>query len=187
MSEAREAASEMTKDARRAADIIDRVRLLYQKGRPQLELVDVNEVVAEMLIMLRNQANRYSVTMRTELAEGIIRVMADRVQLQQVFMNLMLNGIEAMKDEGGELSIRSQLNEDGQLLISVTDDGMGLPVEGAGEIFNPFFTTKSQGTGLGLAITRSILESHSGLIWATANCGRGTTFYFTLPRGPVTA
>jgi len=155
--------------------------LLYQKGRPQLELVDVNEVVAEMLIVLCNQANRHSVTMRTELAEGITRVMADRVQLQQVFMNLMLNGIEAMKDEGGELSIRSQLNEDGQLLISVTDDGMGLPVEGADEIFNAFFTTKSQGTGLGLAITRSILESHGGRVWATANAGRGTTFHFTLP------
>jgi signal transduction histidine kinase len=188
MSEAREAASEMTKDARRAADIIDRVRLLYQKGRPPLELVDVNEVVAEMLIMLRNQANRNSVTMRTELAEGITRVMADRVQLQQVFMNLMLNGIEAMKDEGGELSIRSQLNEDGQLLISVTDDGMGLPAERAAEIFNAFFTTKPQGTGLGLAITRSILESHGGRVWAAANSGRGTTFYFTLPiRKPVPA
>jgi signal transduction histidine kinase len=187
ISEACEAALEMTKDARRAADIIDRVRLLYQKGRPQLELVDVNEVVAEMLIMLRNQANRYSVTMRTELAEEKIRVMADRVQLQQVFINLMLNGIEAMKDEGGELGIRSQLIEDGQLLISVTDDGIGLPVEGADEIFKPFFTTKSQGTGLGLAITRSIVESHSGRIWAAANCGRGTTFYFTLPRNPVTA
>jgi signal transduction histidine kinase len=96
-------------------------------------------------------------------------------------MNLMLNGIEAMKDGGGELSIKSQLREVGELLISVTDNGVGLPAERAGEIFNAFFTTKSQGTGLGLAITRSILESHGGRVWATANAARGTTFHFILP------
>jgi PAS domain S-box-containing protein len=181
VADACEAAFEMTKDARRAADIIDRVRALYQKDRPQLEPVDVNEVIGEMLIMLRNQANRYSVTVCADLAEGLPPVMADRVQLQQVFMNLMLNGIETMKDAGGELSIRSQLSEDGQLLIAVTDNGMGLPAGRADEIFNAFFTTKSQGTRLGLAITRSILESHGGRIWATANSERGTTLFFTLP------
>jgi signal transduction histidine kinase len=179
--EAREAALEMAKDARCAADIIDRVRSLYQKGRPQLEPVDVNEVIGEMLIMLRNQATQYSVTMCTYLAEGLPPVMADRVQLQQVFMNLMLNGIEAMKDDGGELGVKSQLSEDGELLISVTDYGVGLPAERAGEVFNAFFTTKPQGTGLGLSITRSILASHGGRVWATANSGRGTTFCFTLP------
>jgi len=179
--EAREAAMEMTKDARRAADIIDRVRMLYQKGRSQLEFVDVNEVIAEMITMLRNQANSHSVTMRTELAEGLPTVMADRVQLQQVFMNLMLNGMEAMKDNGGELSIRSQVCEDRQLLIAVTDNGIGLPIKGSDEIFNAFFTTKPQGTGLGLAITRSIVESHGGRIWATSNPEGGTTLYFTLP------
>jgi PAS domain S-box-containing protein len=178
---AREAAIEMTKDARRAADIIDRVRSLYQKGRQQLELVDVNKVVAEMLIMLRNQANRYSVTMCTDLDEGLPIILADRMQLQQVLMNLMLNGIEAMKDTGSNLSIRSQQSEDGELLISVTDDGVGLPAGRADEIFNAFFTTKSQGTGLGLSIARSIVESHGGRVWATANAGRGTTFHFTLP------
>ena len=179
--DAREAAIEMTRDARRAADIIDRVRLLYQKGRPQLEPVDVNEVITEMLGILSNQANRYSVVMSADLAEGLIPVMADRVQVQQVFMNLMINGIEAMKDTGGDLSIRSLQNKDGELLISVTDNGVGLPARRADEIFNAFFTTKSQGTGLGLAITRSILESLGGRIWATANSGRGTTFCFTLP------
>jgi len=171
----------MTKDARRAADIIDRVRSLYQKGRPQLEFVDVNEVIAEMVTILRNQANHHSVTTRTNLAEGLPAVMADRVQLQQVLVNLMLNGIEAMKDNGGELSITSQLSEDGELLISVADTGTGLPAERADEIFNVFFTTKPQGTGLGLAITRSILESQGGRVWATANSGRGTIFCFTLP------
>jgi len=144
-------------------------------------MVDVNEVIAEMVTMLRNEANRHSVTVRTDLAEGLPQVTADRVQLQQVLMNLMLNGIEAMKDNGGELSMKSQLSEDDQLLISVTDNGMGLPAERADEIFNAFFTTKPQGTGLGLSITRSILESHGGHVWATANSGRGTTFHFTLP------
>jgi signal transduction histidine kinase len=107
--------------------------------------------------------------------------MADRVQLQQVLMNLMLNGIEAMRERSGELSIKSQLVEVGQLLISVTDTGVGLPSENVDKIFDAFFTTKSQGTGLGLAITRSIVEAHGGRIWATANSGRGSTFFFTLP------
>jgi PAS domain S-box-containing protein len=186
--DAREAALEMTKDARRAADIIDRVRALYHKGHPQLEIVDINEVVREMLNMLQNEANRHSVTMHTDLAEGLPTVTADRVQLQQVLMNLMLNGMEAMKDTGGELNIKSQLREGGELLISVTDNGMGLPAGRTDEIFNAFFTTKSQGTGLGLAITRTILEAHGGRVWATANAGRGTTFYFTLPlRASVSA
>jgi PAS domain S-box-containing protein len=179
--EAREAALEMAKDARRAAEIIDRVRSLYQKGSSQLETIEVNELISEMVVMLQNEANRHSVTIRTDLAEGIPTVMADRVQLQQVLLNLMLNGIEAIRDTFGELSIKSQLAEDSQLLISVTDTGVGLPTENAQQIFNPFFTTKSQGTGLGLAITRSIVESHGGRIWASANSGRGATFSFTLP------
>jgi PAS domain S-box-containing protein len=181
MPDAREAALEMVKDARRAGDIIDRVRSLYQKGGSKPELVDVNEIIAEMLILLRNETNRHSVTMRTDLAEGLPQVIVDRVQLQQVLMNLMLNGVEARRDDGGELSIKSQLREDGQLLISVTDNGVGLPAERADQIFNAFFTTKPQGTGLGLSITRSIVESHGGRVWATPNSGRGTTFHFTLP------
>jgi PAS domain S-box-containing protein len=179
--EAREAALEMAKDARRAAEIIDRVRSLYQKGSSQLETIEVNEVIGEMVVMLQNEADRHSVRIRTDLAGELPKVMADRVQLQQVLMNLMLNGIEAMLDTSGELSIKSQLAEDGQLLISVTDTGAGLPTENADLVFNPFFTTKSQGTGLGLAITRSIVESHGGRIWAAGNSGRGATFSFTLP------
>jgi PAS domain S-box-containing protein len=181
VAEAREAAFEMSRDARRAAAIIDRVRSLYGKGSSQKEMVDVNEVIREMILMLHNQASRYSVMMRTELAEKLPMVMADRVQLQQVLMNLMLNGIEAMRDTTGELSIKSQLAEEGQLQISVIDTGVGLPAGNADQIFNAFFTTKSQGTGLGLAITRSIVESHGGRVWATANAGRGATFLFTLP------
>jgi signal transduction histidine kinase len=179
--EARRAALEMAKDARRAADIIDRVRLLYQKGSSKLDMVDVNELIGEMVVMLHNEETRHSVAMRTDLAEGLPKVMADRVQLQQVLMNLMLNGIEAMQSTTGELSIKSQLADVGQLLISAADTGVGLPAENIDRIFDAFFTTKSQGTGLGLAITRSIVEAHGGRIWATANSGRGATFHFTLP------
>jgi len=179
--EGREAALEMAKDARRAADIIDRVRSLYRKGSSQLETTDVNEVIGEMVVMLQDEADRHSVRIRTDLAEGLPKVMADRVQLQQVLLNLMLNGIEAIDDASGELGIKSKLGEDSQLLISITDTGVGLPTENAEQIFDPFFTTKAQGTGLGLAITRSIVESHGGRIWATGNAGGGVTFSFTLP------
>jgi signal transduction histidine kinase len=150
-------------------------------------MVDINEVIRDMVIVLHNEANRHSVTMHTDLAEELPKVMADRVQLQQALMNLMLNGIEAMRDTRGELSIKSQLADDSQLLISIADTGVGLPTEKIDKIFNAFFTTKSQGTGLGLAITRSIVESHGGRIWATANSGRGATFHFTLPRGLAVA
>jgi signal transduction histidine kinase len=108
--------------------------------------------------------------------------MADRVQLQQALMNLMLNGIEAICGPCGQLTIQSQLAEDDQLLISVIDTGVGLAVEAMDRIFDAFFTTKPQGTGLGLAITRSIVESHGGRIWATTNTERGAAFHFTLPR-----
>jgi len=179
--EARAAAFEMVRDARRAADIIDRVRLLYQKGVSQPEELDVNEVIGEMVVMLQNEANRKSIMIRTDFANALPNVKADRVQLQQVLMNLMMNSIEAMQGMSGELGIKSQLNDCGKLLISVTDTGTGLPAEIAERIFDPFFTTKPQGTGLGLAITRSIVEAHGGCIWATANPGEGATLHFTLP------
>src|SRR5260221_13552994 len=133
-----------------------------------------------MLTLLKCEADRYSVAMRMELAADLPEIMADRVQLQQVFMNLMVNGIEAMKDSGGELTVKSQLL-DGQLQFSVSDTGVGLPTEKMDQIFSAFFTTKPQGSGMGLAISRSIVESHGGQLWATANDGRGATFQFTLP------
>jgi signal transduction histidine kinase len=179
--EAREAALEMAKDAKRAAHIIDRVRSLYRKGSSQIDTVDVNEVISEMLLLLRNEANRHSVSMRTDLAEGPPKVTADRVQLQQVLMNIMLNGIQAMAETGGVLTIKTQLDQDGRVQISVSDTGVGLPADKAEQIFDAFFTTKPEGSGMGLAITRSILESHGGRIWATANSERGATFHFTLP------
>jgi len=181
--EAREAASEMVIDARRAASIVDRVRMLYQKGSSQLDLVDINEVIREMVIMLQNEANRHAITIHSDLAVGLPKVMADRVQLQQVLMNLMLNGMEAMRATRGELGIKSEWADDGQLLITVTDTGVGIQVENVQQIFNPFFTTKPEGTGLGLAISRSIVEAHGGRIWATRNSARGAAFHFTLPAG----
>jgi PAS domain S-box-containing protein len=179
--EAREAALEMAKDAKRAAHIIDRVRSLYRKGSPQMDIVDVSEVIGEMFAILHNEANRHSVSMRTDLADGLPKVMADRVQLQQVLMNLMLNGIQAMAGTSGVLTINAQLDQDGRVLISVTDTGVGLPTEKAEQIFDAFFSTKPEGSGMGLAISRSIIESHGGRLWATANSGKGATFHFTLP------
>ncbi len=177
---ARAAAARIDKYGNRAVEIIDRIRSLYKKSPPQRELVDVNGIVEEMLTLLKGEANRYSVAMRTELAADLQKIMVDRVQLQQVFMNLMLNAIEAMKESGGELTVKLEL-QDGQLQFSVSDTGVGLPAEKMDQIFSAFFTTKPQGSGMGLAISRSIVESHGGRLWAAANDGRGATFHFTLP------
>ena len=177
---ARAAAARIDKYGNRAAEIIDRIRSFYKKSPPQRELIDVNGIIHEMLTLLNGEAARHSVAMGTELAAELPKITADRVQLQQVFMNLMLNAIEAMKDSGGELTVRSEL-QDGQLQFSVSDTGVGLPTEKMDQIFSAFFTTKPQGSGMGLAISRSIVESHGGQLWASANSGRGATFHFTLP------
>jgi signal transduction histidine kinase len=182
LAEARDAARRAVRDGTRAGDIIDRLRAFYKKGAPpRREPVDVNEVAGEILMLLRTEADRHSIAMRPEFAPKIPRVVADRVQLQQVFMNLMVNGIEAMKPGGGELTISSRLGEHGQLLISVRDTGVGLPAGELDQMFGAFFTTKPHGTGMGLAISRSIVESHGGRLWASGNLGPGATFYFTLP------
>ncbi len=183
LEEAREAASRMAKDATRAADIISRIRLLFKKVSPQRELVDVNEVVREMIVLLRSEATRYSISVRAELTSDLPQVMGDRVQLQQVMMNLIMNGIDAMSDVDGsrELIISSQRAEDEQLMVSVSDTGVGLPPERADQIFNAFFTTKGHGIGMGLSISRSIVESHGGRLWAAGNSPHGASFSFTLP------
>jgi PAS domain S-box-containing protein len=178
---ARAAAARIDKFGNRAAEIIDRIRSFYKKSSPQRELVDVSGIVHEILALLRGEATGYGVSIATDLAADLPKITADRVQLQQVLMNLMLNGIEAMKETGGVLMVKSELDQGGRVLISVSDTGMGLPAEQADQIFNAFFTTKVQGSGMGLAISRSIVESHGGRLWANANHGRGTTFHFTLP------
>jgi C4-dicarboxylate-specific signal transduction histidine kinase len=182
LEEARAAAMRVVKDATRASEIISRIRLLFNKGTPVRELVNVNEVVGEMIVLLRSEAIRYQISVRTELAADLPQVMGDRVQLQQVLMNLIINGIDAMKDVDGprELAIKSQRAENEQLLVSVSDIGVGLPPQQADQIFNAFFTTKRYGTGMGLPISRSIVESHGGRLWAVANSPRGANFYFTL-------
>ncbi len=177
---ARVAAARIDKYGNRAAEIIDRIRSLYKKSPSQRELVDVNQVIDEILTLLKGEADRCSVAMSTELAAKLPKIKADHVQLQQVFMNLMLNAIEAMQAGGGDLTVKSQL-QDSQLQFSVSDTGVGLPVEKMDEIFSAFFTTKPQGSGMGLAISRSIVESHGGRLWVTANDVRGATFHFTLP------
>jgi C4-dicarboxylate-specific signal transduction histidine kinase len=180
--EARHAASRIVKAATRAGEIISRIQQAFKKGIPQRALVDVNEVIREMITLLHGEATRHSVSVRMELPD-LPQVMADRVQLQQVLMNLMINGMDAMKDVDGtrELIICSQQAEDGQLMISVSDTGVGLPPQQADHIFNAFFTTKPQGTGMGLRISRSIVESHGGRLWAGAHSPRGASFHLTLP------
>jgi PAS domain S-box-containing protein len=183
LNEAREAAWRIVKDAQRAAEIINRVHLLFKKGTSQRELVDVNEVAREMIVLLGDEASRHSISVRTELAEDLPHVIGDRVQLQQVLMNLMMNGVDAMHDVDGlrELIIKSQPAENNELLLSVSDTGVGLPRHQADQIFNAFFTTKTHGTGMGLRISRSIIESHGGRLWAADNSPRGASFCFTLP------
>jgi len=171
----------IVKDNARAAEIIDRLRSMYKKSPPQRESLDVNDVVLEMVVLLRSEANRYAVSIRTDLGADLSKVLADRVQMQQVLMNIMLNGIESMKDTGGVLAIKSQPGQGDQVMISVSDTGVGLPEEKVDRIFDAFFTTKPQGSGMGLAISRSIVESHGGHLWATANDGRGAAFHFSLP------
>jgi C4-dicarboxylate-specific signal transduction histidine kinase len=183
LQEARAAAMRIVKDGTRAAEIIKRTRLLFKKGTPQLELVDVNEVIREMIVLLRSEAARYNISVQKDLAADLPWITGDRVQLQQVMMNLIVNSIAAMKDITGtrELFINSHRAENGQLLVSVCDTGPGLPQKHADKVFDAFFTTKPYGTGMGLRISRSIVESHGGRLWATGNTPRGASFHFTLP------
>jgi C4-dicarboxylate-specific signal transduction histidine kinase len=183
LEEAREAAMRIVKDQTRAAEIISRIRLLFKKSTPEWELVDVNEAIREMIVLLRSEATRYDITVGMELAADLPLIMGDRVQLQQVLMNLIVNGIDAMKEVDGarQLAIRSQQDDDGKLIVSVCDTGVGLPPQQADQIFNAFFTTKPHGTGMGLRISRSIIESHGGRLWAADNSPRGASFCFSLP------
>jgi PAS domain S-box-containing protein len=183
LGEAREAASGVVRNARRAADIINRIRSISKKGESKRQLANVNELLGEMIALLRSETNRYFISVRTELDAELPKVMADSVQVQQLMMNLIINSIDAMKDvdQTRELVIRSKRGEDQCLIISVTDTGVGLPSEQANQIFDAFFTTKSHGLGMGLRISRSIVESHGGRLWAADNSPRGASFSFTLP------
>jgi NO-binding membrane sensor protein with MHYT domain len=185
---ARASATSIMENATRAAEIIGRIRLLFGKGTPQRELVDVNEVIRELIVILRSDVTRYSISVHTELAADLPQVMGDRVQLQQVMLNLMINSIDAMKEVDGtrELAIKSQRTENEELMICVSDTGVGLPPHKADQVFHAFFTTKPHGIGMGLSICRSIVESHSGRLWAAGDSPHGASFYVILPTNVAT-
>ncbi len=182
LEEAREAASRMVEDAMRSVEVINRTASLFRKGAQERELVDINKVIDEIVVLLRNEAVRYGISMHSNLAAEVPTIAGDRVQLQQVLMNLILNAIDAVKGIDGkrEITIVSQCIAGDELFVSVSDSGVGLPPE-KDQIFDAFFTTKPHGTGMGLAISRTIIESHGGRLSATANPGHGASFSFTLP------
>jgi C4-dicarboxylate-specific signal transduction histidine kinase len=170
------------RDAQRAAEIIGRIRFQFEKGAPNQETLNVNDIISDTIALLRDQTVRHNISVRTELEVDLPQIAGDRVQLQQVAMNLIVNSIEAMKDVDGmrEMFIRSEMGEE-QILVSISDTGVGIPPQLAEQIFDPFFTTKAHGTGMGLRICRSIIESHGGRLWAGGLQGRGATFLFNLP------
>jgi PAS domain S-box-containing protein len=183
LEKAQAAAARIVKDGTHAAEVISRIRRLFKKSAAERESVDVNEVIREMIALLRGEATRYNVSVWTDLAPDVPDVTGDRVQLQQVMMNLIMNSIDAMNGVDGnrEIIIKSQRAENAEIQVSISDTGVGLPPQHADQIFNAFFTTKTEGTGMGLRISRSIIESHDGRLWAADNSPRGAIFNFTLP------
>jgi signal transduction histidine kinase len=183
LDEVRAAATRVIRDAERAVEIIGRIRSQFERSSLNRETLDVNEMIWETIALLRGELMRHNISMRAELADDLTLIVGDRVQLQQVAMNRIVNSIEAMKDEEGirEMVIKSQRTENEQILLSVSDTGPGFPPQLTEQIFDPFFTTKPHGTGMGLRISRSIIESHGGRLWAEPAVGRGATFQFSLP------
>jgi len=181
--EAREAIRRIIRDGNRSSDVVSRVRALLKKARPATERLDINEAIKEIVILTLSEVGKNKVALRTELAADLHPVMGDRVQLQQVVMNLILNGLEAMstvEDRERELVIRTQSGEGDEVLVAVRDSGIGFDPVSAKRMFDAFHTTKPGGLGMGLSISRSIVESHGGRLWATSNDGPGATFQFTL-------
>jgi len=174
-------------DGLRAGDVIARIRALIRKAPPQRESLGINEAVLEVIALTRGEVLKNGVVVKTQFADGLPRVQADRVQLQQVILNLIMNAIEAMNgvSEGArELSIRTDRSAANLVLVSLRDSGPGLDPKSVEHLFDAFYTTKTQGMGMGLAICRSIIEAHGGRLWAGANEPRGAVFQFTLPLGP---
>jgi PAS domain S-box-containing protein len=177
-------------DGNRASEVIRRVRALANKSGLEMVQLDVNDVVRETIPLVQRELISHQVLLRMELAPALPMILGDRVQLQQVIINLVMNGIEAMQsvtDRPRELVVRSGQDEPGQALVSVADCGVGISAENVDRLFNPFFTTKSGGMGMGLSICRSIMEAHGGRLWTTANIAHGATFQFTLPVNADTA
>ena len=186
LAEVMEALACVVKDADRAKDIVGRVRDHIKKAPPRMELFDLNVAIDEVLVMVRNAIENHRVAVRTCLMEGEATVSGDRVQLQQVVLNLILNAMEAMSsvEEGArELSISTELSQPNGLLVAISDSGPGIDPEHLDRVFAPFYTTKTSGMGMGLSICRSIIDAHGGRLWAEANRPRGAIFQFTLPAG----
>ncbi len=187
LDEAREAVGRILRDWNRASDVIAHIRALVQKTDTEKARLDINQAVQEVINLTQHEAVRKGVALRTELAGELPPVLGDRVQLQQVILNLVMNGIEAMEnvtDRPRELLIRSSEDESDKVLVAVQDSGIGIDSQHLEKIFDTFYTTKSQGMGMGLAISRSIVENHDGRLWAVPNDGPGATFQFTLLKHP---
>ncbi|MEA2957272.1 MAG: hypothetical protein QOJ58_2772, partial [Alphaproteobacteria bacterium] len=184
LAEARGAVECMISDGHRASEVIQRLRALCQKTDPQKTRLDINDVIEEALLLVQREVLDHRVVLLRDLALALTPVLGDRVQLQQVIINLVMNGMEAMADvtdRPRDLLIRSQLRTPNQVLVTVQDSGIGIEPQNADRLFGSFYTTKPGGMGMGLSISRSIIEAHDGRLWASSNSGPGATFQFTLP------
>jgi C4-dicarboxylate-specific signal transduction histidine kinase len=183
LAEVREAVTSMMADSRRASDVVRRIRTLFQKSEREKALLEINDVIDDVILLVQREVSTHGIAMRSELSRVRTAVLGDRIELQQVIINLVMNGMEAMatvKDRPRELLIRSHCKDD-QVLVEIQDSGTGIAPEHAEKLFSSFFTTKPGGMGMGLSICRSIVEAHDGRLWAAANAGAGATFQFTLP------
>jgi signal transduction histidine kinase len=181
---ARECAQRTIRDGNRASDVIERLRALFSKKAPTIESVDLNDATREVIALSRSALQRNQAILSPELADGLPTIAGDRVQLQQVILNLLLNASEAMRgvdNRPRKLVVRTEIDGSDHVRLSVKDAGVGLPPQSISKLFEPFYTTKSGGMGIGLSVSRSIIENHQGRIWATANDGPGATFCFSLP------
>jgi PAS domain S-box-containing protein len=186
LEEARRSASRVIAEVHRASEIIGRIRSLTKKAPPQKDWLDINETIHEVIALTRSEIQRNNIALETQLSEQVPVILADRVQLQQVILNLVMNAVEAMSglsDGPRELLIRSGIDESEQVMISVQDSGPGIDPGSLDHLFEAFYTTKPQGLGMGLAISHSIIEAHGGRLWATVNAPRGAVFQFRLPVG----
>jgi C4-dicarboxylate-specific signal transduction histidine kinase len=184
LEEARTALDSIAREGTRASEIIRRIRAMFSKATPERALVPLNDLIREVGALMQAEAARNRIVLETELASNLTPAMGDRVQLQQVIVNLIQNGIEAMSavtDRPRQLILRSQMRSPAELLVSVQDSGIGIDPKNDRRIFDPFFTTKSEGMGMGLSICQSIIEAHGGRLWASANQDYGATLQFTLP------
>ena len=184
LAEARQAVGRIIKEGNRASDVIGRIRALVKKAPPRKDWLNINEIILEVIALTRSEVHRNRVSLKPRLSDGLPPVLADRIQLQQVILNLIINGLEAMSgvvDRSRELLVSSGMNDSAGVLVSVLDSGKGLDPGSLDHLFDAFFTTKAEGMGMGLAISHSIIVAHGGLLWALPNSPWGAVFQFTLP------